>query len=117
MNRVRQPFNVSVVAQAAAGAALSDREFVRRSVDLNRSGMRQIINGLQRQGLEHIPSFGNFVSFRANAAPQVYQRLLKQGVIVRPIGVYGLPEHLRVTIGLPAENERFLAALRVALHA
>jgi histidinol-phosphate aminotransferase len=117
MNRVRQPFNVSVVAQAAAGAVLSDREFVRRSVDLNRSGMRQIIDGLQRQGLEHIPSFGNFVSFRANAAPQVYQRLLKHGVIVRPIGVYGLPEHLRVTVGLPAENERFLAALRVSLHA
>jgi histidinol-phosphate aminotransferase len=114
---VRQPFNVSVVAQAAAEAALDDREFVRRSTDLNRSGMRQVIDGLDRLGLDHIPSFGNFISFRASPAAQTYQRLLKQGVIVRPIGVYGLPEHLRVTIGLPEENERFLDALRMALHA
>ena len=86
-------------------------------MELNRSGMRQIIEGLERLDLRYIPSFGNFVSFRAGAAAQVYQRLLKQGVIVRPIGVYGLPEHLRVTIGLSAENERFLSALRMSLHA
>ncbi len=117
MNRVRQPFNVSSIAQAAAEAALNDGEFVLRSVELNRLGMRQIIDGLERLSLQYIPSFGNFVSFRASGAAQVYQRLLKRGVIVRPIGVYGLPEHLRVTIGLPAENERFLDALRMALHA
>jgi len=117
MNRVRQPFNVSSIAQAAAQAALNDRDFVDGSVDLNRSGMRQIVEGLDRLRLNCIPSFGNFVSFQVGAAGQVYQRLLKQGVIVRPIGVYGLPEHLRVTIGLPAENERFLSALRTALHA
>jgi histidinol-phosphate aminotransferase len=117
MNRVRQPFNVSTIAQAAAEAALHDRAFVDRSVEVNRSGMRQIVEGLKRLNLGYIPSFGNFVSFRANSAAQVYQRLLKQGVIVRPIGVYGLPEHLRVTIGLPAENERFLNALHTALHA
>ena len=117
MNRVRQPFNVSSVAQIAAQAALDDREFVRESIEINRSGMRQIVEGLGRLGLQHIPSFGNFVSFRAGAAAQVYQRLLRQGVIVRPIGMYGLPEHLRVSIGLPAENERFLSALRMALHA
>jgi histidinol-phosphate aminotransferase len=117
MNRVRQPFNVSVVAQAAAEAALNDREFVHKSVELNRSGMRQIIEGLEELNLQYIPSFGNFVSFRASGAAQVYQRLLRHGVIVRPIGVYGMPEHLRVTIGLPAENERFLSALRLALHA
>jgi histidinol-phosphate aminotransferase len=117
MNRVRQPFNVSAVAQTGARAALEDRDFVRSSVEANHSGMRQIIEGLQRMGLEHIPSFGNFVSFRAGAAAHVYQRLLRQGVIVRPISMYGMPEHLRVTIGLPAENERFLAALRTALHA
>lgn len=117
MNRVRQPFNVSLVAQAAAEAALSDAQFVRQSVALNRSGMRQIVDGLQRLDLEYIPSFGNFISFRTSAAQRVYRRLLEQGVIVRPIGVYGLPEHLRVTIGLPTENERFLAALRTALHA
>src|SRR6185295_15753334 len=77
MNRVRQPFNVSVVAQAAAGAALDDREFVRRSADLNRSGMRQIIDGLDRLGLDHIPSFGNFISLRASPGAQIYQRLLE----------------------------------------
>jgi len=118
MNRVRQPFNVSSLAQAAARAALDDRDFVHKSVELNRNGMRQIIDGLARLGLEHIPSFGNFVSFQPGAAAaQVYQRLLRQGVIVRPIAMYGLPAHLRVSIGLPAENERFLSALRAAAHA
>jgi histidinol-phosphate aminotransferase len=117
MNRVRQPFNVSSVAQTAAQAALDDREFVHRSVELNRSGMRQIVEGLGRLGLQHIPSFGNFLSVQTSAAAQVYERLLRQGVIVRPIGMYGLPDHLRVSIGLPAENERFLSALHVALHA
>ena len=117
MNRARQPFNVSGLAQAAATAALEDREFVRQSAELNRAGMRQLVDGLERLGLGHIESFANFVTFRAGAAPRVYQRLLEQGVIVRPIGMYGLPEHLRVTIGLPAENERFLHALRAALHA
>ena len=117
MNRVRQPFNVSTIAQAAAVAALGDQEFVRESAALNHSGMRQIADGLKRLNLECIPSFGNFLTFRASGAPQVYQRLLKQGVIVRPIGVYGLPEYLRVSIGLESENERFLSALRAALHA
>jgi histidinol-phosphate aminotransferase len=117
MNRARQPFNVSSVAQAAAVAALEDREFVKQSAQLNRAGMRQLVEGLEHLGLEHIESFANFVTFRAGAAPRVYQRLLEQGVIVRPIGMYGLPEHLRVTIGLPDENERFLQALRTALHA
>jgi histidinol-phosphate aminotransferase len=116
MNRVRQPFNVSTVAQAAALAAMDDAQFVSRSVELNRSGMKQVTHGLKMLGRAYIPSFGNFVSFHAGAAGQVYQRLLRQGVIVRPIGAYGLPEHLRVTIGLPAENERFLSALRTALH-
>jgi histidinol-phosphate aminotransferase len=117
MNRVRQPFNVSSVAQAAAAAALEDREFVSKSAQLNRAGMRQIVAGLEQLDLEHIASFGNFLSFRTQMASQVYQRLLRQGVIVRPIGMYGLAEHLRVSIGLPAENERFLGALRTALHA
>ena len=117
MNRVRQPFNVSTVAQAAALAALDDTEFVRRSAELNAKGMKQLTDGFKQLGRPYIPSFGNFVSFHAGAAGQVYQRLLRQGVIVRPIGVYGLPEHLRVTIGLEHENERFLRVLPAALHA
>lgn len=117
MNRVRQPFNVNTLSQVAAVAALGDHEFVRKSVQLNHSGMRQLSEGLKRLGLDVIPSFGNFISFRVGGAARVYQGLLKQGVIVRPIGIYGLPEHLRVSIGLESENERFLSALRMALHA
>jgi histidinol-phosphate aminotransferase len=108
---------VSTIAQAAALAALDDTEFVRRSAELNARGMKQLTDGFKQLGRSYISSFGNFVSFHAGAAGQVYQRLLRQGVIVRPIGVYGLPEHLRVTIGLEHENERFLRALPAALHA
>jgi histidinol-phosphate aminotransferase len=117
MNRVRQPFNVGSIGQAAAVAALGDDAFVERSRALNTAGMHQIVRGLEPLRLEHIPSFGNFVSVRVPQAGQVYQRLLRQGVIVRPVGAYEMPEFLRVTIGLHAENERFLSALRAALHA
>jgi histidinol-phosphate aminotransferase len=77
--------------------------------------MDQIVAGLKRLGLEHIPSHGNFVTFAVNEGAAVNQKLLKQGVIVRPIGGYGLPKHLRVTIGLECENARFLAALEKSL--
>jgi histidinol-phosphate aminotransferase len=117
MNRVRQPFNVGSIGQAAAVAALADQAFVERSRALNAAGMVQIVEGLQPLHLEHIPSVGNFVSIRVPQAAQVYQRLLRQGVIVRPVGAYEMPDFLRVTIGLEAENARFLAALRAALHA
>ncbi len=117
MNRVRQPFNVGSLALAAAEAALDDEEFVRQSYELNRFGMRQIVSGLDVLGLEHIPSCGNFVTFRVGDAAVVNQRLLRQGVIVRPIAGYGMPEHLRVSIGQEDENARFLAALEQALKA
>jgi histidinol-phosphate aminotransferase len=117
MNRVRQPFNVNSLSLAAAAAALGDHEFVRRSFELNRSGMKQITDGLKKLGIDFIPSFGNFVSFRVGEAAAVFQRLLKMGVIVRPIASYGMPQHLRVTIGLESENARFLAALKQALAA
>ena len=111
MNRIRQPFNCNNLALAAAAAALDDHEFVAQSYALNRSGMEQILAGLKRVGLAHIPSHGNFVAFRAGDAAEVNRQLLAQGVIVRPIGGYGLPEWLRVTIGSEAENARFLEAL------
>jgi histidinol-phosphate aminotransferase len=117
LNRVRLPFNVNSLAQAAAQAALSDQAFVARSRELNDRGMRQLTVGFGRLGLDYIPSVGNFVSVRVGAAPAVYQRLLKQGVIVRPLGAYGMPEHLRVSIGTESENAKFLTALRAALHA
>lgn len=115
MNRLRQPFNVNSISLAAAAAALDDDEFVRRSYELNRAGLRTITAGLERLGLAYIPSCGNFVSFKVGDANAVFQRLLARGVIVRPVAGYGMPGYLRVSTGLPAENERFLAALAEAI--
>jgi len=115
MNRVREPFNVNSVGLAAAAAALEDLEFVARSYEVNRSGMQQLTTGLARLGLEFIPSYGNFVTFKVADAQRVFQRLLEAGVIVRPLGAYGMPQHLRVTVGLETENARFLEALQQAL--
>jgi len=111
LDRVRQPFNVNALAQAAALAALADRAYVEESSRLNREGMRQVEDGLARVGVATLPSHGNFLLARVGDAAAVYGGLLREGVIVRPVAGYGLPEWLRVTIGLPAENERFLAAL------
>ena len=115
MNRVRQPFNVNNLALAGALAALDDDEFLLASYELNRRGMAQIVAGLEKLGLEYIKPHGNFVTFRVGDGAGVNQKLLKQGVIIRPIGGYGLPEWLRVTIGSEPENARFLAALEKAL--
>ncbi|HNM56699.1 MAG TPA: histidinol-phosphate transaminase [Thauera aminoaromatica] len=115
MNRVRQPFNVSSVALAAAAAALGDDEFLARSAELNRRGMTQLVAAFRELGLEWIPSAGNFVTFKVGDAIGVNQALLRQGVIVRPIAAYGMPHWLRVSIGLPEENARFIEALRQAL--
>ena len=119
MNRVRQPFNVNSIGLAGAVAALKDVEFVKRSYALNQAGMLQITTGLRQLGIEYIPSYGNFLSFRLpekNSARIVNESLLKQGVIVRPIGIYEMPQHLRVTVGLESENEKFLSSLETALH-
>jgi histidinol-phosphate aminotransferase len=115
LNRVRQPFNVGTLSQAAAVAALADRDFVQRSYELNRDGLARLTRELGALGLEVIPSHGNFVLFRAGPAAVVYRELLKRGVIVRPVANYGLPEWLRVTVGLPDENAQFLRALGQAL--
>jgi histidinol-phosphate aminotransferase len=116
LNRVRQPFNVNGLAQAAALAALDDEQYVEDSRVLNRQGMRRIDEGLRALGLRFLPSHGNFVLFEVRDAGAIFQSLLRQGVIVRPVANYGLPSWLRVTIGTPRENERFLAALRKALE-
>jgi len=115
MNRVRQPFNVNNLALAAAIGALDDHVFLAESFQLNRRGIEQIVAGLKRLGLEHIPAHGNFVTFKVGDAPGVNQRLLKQGVIVRPLANYAMPQHLRVTIGLETENTLFLQALEKSL--
>ncbi|WP_018231479.1 histidinol-phosphate transaminase [Thioalkalivibrio thiocyanodenitrificans] len=112
LNRVRQPFNTNSLAQAAALAALDDADHVRRSVQVNREGLRQLTAACGQRGLGFIPSVGNFLSIDVGreAAP-VYEALLRQGVIVRPIAGYGLPNHLRVTVGREHENRRFIDAL------
>ena len=115
LNRVRQPFNVNSLAQAAAVAALQDEDFVRQTYEMNLLGMEQITQGLARVGLEFIPSFGNFVCFKIANAGQIYRRLLEMGVIVRPVANYAMPDYLRVSIGLEKENEKFLSALKQAL--
>ena len=113
MNRIRQPFNASSVAMAAAEAALEDDAFVSESKAINDAGMEQVTGGLDALGIGYIPSLGNFVTMDCgrDAAP-VYDALLARGVIVRPLANYGMPRHLRVSIGLPQENAAFLAALR-----
>jgi len=116
MNRVREPFNVNSVALAAGAAALDDPDFVRKSYELNLAGMKQITEGLAAFGLSYIRSYGNFVTFEVCDAAGVFQRLLKAGVIVRPVASYGMPDHLRVSIGLESENARFLESLAQALR-
>ena len=115
LNRVRQPFNVNSMAQAAAVAALGDQAFLNRSYELNRQGLERLQSAFARLGLEYVPSYGNFVLVRVGDAQGVFERLLRLGVIVRPVANYGLPEWLRVSIGLPQENDTFLAALERAL--
>ncbi len=115
LNRVRQPFNVNALAQAAAVAALADTAYVEESRAINTTGMRQLEAGVDAIDVGFTPSHANFLLVHVGDAGRVYQRLLEQGVIVRPVANYALPEHLRVTVGLAAENERFLRALAVAL--
>lgn len=113
LNRVRQPFNVNSLALAAGVAAIGDDDYIARSVASNAAGMKQIVAALDALGLPHIPSLGNFVTFDCKReAKPIYEALLREGVIVRPIGNYGLPNHLRVSIGTEAENQRFIDALK-----
>jgi len=95
----------------AAAAALRDDAFLQQSYRLNQQGMEQITAGFKRLGIGYIPSYGNFVSFRIGNATAMYRSLLGKGVIVRPVANYGMPEYLRVSIGLETENAKFLQAL------
>ena len=116
LNRVRQPFNVSIPALAAAEVILDDADYLARSIEVNRQGMRQLEEGLRELGVGYIPSFGNFITADvARPAQPVFQALLHEGVIVRPLGGYQMPQHLRISVGLPEENDRFLRALKQVL--
>ena len=116
MNRVRQPFNVNAMSLAAAVIALDDEAHLQRSIDINAQGMAFLKQACDQMGLGFIESVGNFltIDFGRDAMP-IYDALLREGVIVRPIGVYGMPNHLRATIGLPEENARLVDALQKVL--
>lgn len=116
LNRIRQPFNVNSLAQAAAVAALDDLEFLKQSVEVNAAGMKQITEALQELGLSFIESYGNFVTFHCGDAKLLNQFMLERGVIVRPLAGYGMANSLRVSIGLPEENARFIEVLREAME-
>ncbi|HEX7642050.1 MAG TPA: histidinol-phosphate transaminase [Burkholderiaceae bacterium] len=120
LNRIRQPFNVNTMAQAAAVAALGDKEFLQKSAQLNAAGYKQLTAAFDELGLDYVPSSGNFVLVRVGddegSGAAVNLALLKRGIIVRPVGSYGLPKFLRITIGLPEENAAFIAALKEVLR-
>lgn len=118
LNRVRQPFNVNSLALAAATAALRDDEFLKKSVEVNQAGLKQWFAACDENQWEYIPTVGNFITMnlKRSAAP-IYEALLREGVIVRPIGGYGLPQHLRITIGTEAQNQRCIDALKKVLAA
>ena len=120
MNRVRQPFNVNSMSLAAAEAALDDGEYLAESIRVNSEGLAFLASACEDMGLGYIPSVGNFLTIdvvgdaEGDAMP-IYEALLREGVIVRPIGVYEMPNHLRVSVGTPAENARFVDALKKVL--
>jgi histidinol-phosphate aminotransferase len=112
LNRVRQPFNVNSLALAAAEAALQDLIHLEKGLACNVTGMQQYTRAFTELGLEYIPSIANFISVKVGDATSIYEQLLRQGVIVRPVANYAMPEYLRITIGTAQENERCINALQ-----
>jgi histidinol-phosphate aminotransferase len=111
LNRVRQPFNTNSLAQVAAQAALEDDEHIRATLKANRRGLETLNRGFQELGLDFVPSFANFILVKVGKGQEVFEKLLRAGVIVRPMDMYNLPEWLRITVGLPEENKRLLKEL------
>lgn len=116
LNRVRQPFNVNSYALAGACAAIEDEAYLEIGRQVNREGLAQLQAGLTELGIQWIPSRTNFVTanFSRPVVP-IYNALLSKGVIVRPLANYGMPNHLRISVGMPAENDHFLKALGAIL--
>lgn len=115
IQRVRQPFNVNAMALAAAEAALDDRAFVARTRRMVAAGLRQFEKGFAALGLRYVPSMANFILVEVGRGRELFQALQREGVIVRPMDGYGLPDHVRITVGTVAENRRCLAALAKVL--
>ncbi|MFQ5894476.1 MAG: histidinol-phosphate transaminase [Nitrospinota bacterium] len=115
MHRTKEPFNVNLLAQAAALAALEDEEYRRSVRGRVLAGRRQLCAGFERLGLDYVPSEANFIFVRVGAGRRMQEALLARGVVVRPGTAFGHPEHVRVTVGREEENELFLSALEAAL--
>lgn len=115
LNRVRQPFNVNSLALVAATAAMADSAYLQEVKAANQKGMQQLTSAFTAMKLAFIPSVANFVTVAVGDGAKVYELLLRQGMITRPVGNYGLPHHLRITVGLPEENERLIRALHQQL--
>ncbi|HIJ28461.1 MAG TPA: histidinol-phosphate transaminase, partial [Gammaproteobacteria bacterium] len=117
LNRVRQPFNVNALAQLAAVTALDDQVHLQQGVELNRTEMEKMTHAFNHLGLEWIPSAGNFVSVDlGQPAMPIFAAMEQQGVITRPVANYGMPNHLRISIGLPSENDRCIQVLTQILR-
>jgi len=113
LNRVRQPFNANALAQAGALAALDDQDFVQETLNLVQAGLRQLARGLDELGLKYFPTQTNFFLIKTPIPGKViYERMLRRGVIVRAMDSFGLPDHIRINVGLPQENDRFLNTLK-----
>lgn len=113
--RVRQPFNVNSLALAAARAVLTDQVYLDETYQVNRAGLGMLMAAFDELGLDYVPSFANFVLVKVGDAARINDLLLHAGVIVRPVANYGLPEWLRVSVGLPRENTAFIEALKKIL--
>lgn len=113
LNRIRQPFNVNSLSLKAAEVVLDDHDYLQRAIEVNTAGMQQLLDFCQQQGFDYIPSYGNFLTIEVGAkAGEIYQNLLHEGVIVRPVAGYEMPNHLRVSIGLKEENQAFVDAMQ-----
>ena len=115
LNRVRQPFNVNAMAQAAARAALTDETYVARTRRMVAAGLRQLERGLARLGFPYVPSVANFILVRVGPGRRVFEALQGRRVIVRPMDGYGLPEYVRITVGTRRENAFLLEQLPAAM--
>ncbi len=117
LQKARQPFNVNAIAQAAALAALADHEHIRQTRETNREGMRLLESAFDQRGLEYVKSSANFILVKVGNGDQVFKDMLKQGVIVRAMSSYKLPDWIRISIGTPTQNRRVLEVLDTVLAA
>ena len=116
LEKIRQPFNVNLLAQTAALAALDDVEHVRKTRANNFAGLEFFQRAFRDLKLEYVPSFANFILVRVGKGQRIFEAMQKLGVIVRPMGGYQLPEWIRISVGMPEENERCLAALKSTIQ-